>query len=77
VDESAPVQPVGEAPAIEEPTPVDPEKDPNAGPDSELAAKPAEAFTMKDDADYKLTAKELNMVASAVGFDLKKKRRKS
>lgn len=77
VDESAPVQPVGEAPAIEEPTPVDPEKDPNAGPDSELAAKPAEAFTMKDDADYKLTAKELNMVASAVGFDLKKKRRKN
>jgi lambda family phage portal protein len=77
VDESAPVQPVEEAPAIEEPTPVNPEKDPNAGPDSELAAKPAEAFTMKDDADYKLSAKELNMVASAVGFNLKKKRRKS
>jgi lambda family phage portal protein len=76
VDESAPVQPVEEAPAIEEPTPVNPEKDPNAGPDSELAAKPAEAFTMKDDADYKLTAKELNMVASAVGFDLKKKKKK-
>jgi lambda family phage portal protein len=77
VDESAPVQPVEEAPAIEEPTPVNPEKDPNAGPDSELAAKPVEAFTMKDDADYKLSSKELDMVASAVGFDLKKKRRKN
>jgi hypothetical protein len=74
---TAPVQPVEEAPAIEEPTPVDPEKDPNAGPDSELAAKPVEAFTMKDDADYKLSSKELDMVASAVGFDLKKKRRKN
>jgi lambda family phage portal protein len=62
---------------IEEPTPVDPEKDPNAGPDTELAAKPVEAFTMKDDADYKLSSKELDMVASAVGFDLKKKRRKN
>lgn len=126
VDEEAPVQPVAEAPAIEEPTPVDPEKDPNAGPDSELAAKveldlptrnagetddkfmarcmgnptmvaefpendqrsavcmrqmelsakPAEAFTMRDDADYKLSSKELDMVASAVGFDLKKKEEK-
>ena len=126
VDEEAPVQPVAEAPAIEEPTPVDPEKDPNAGPDAELAAKveldlptrnpgetddkfmarcmgnptmvaefpendqrsavcmrqmelsakPAEAFTMRDDADYKLSSKELDMVASAVGFDLKKKEEK-
>ena len=126
VDEEAPVQPVAEAPAIEEPTPVDPEKDPNAGPDAELAAKveldlptrnpgetddkfmarcmgnptmvaefpendqrsavcmrqmelsakPAEAFTMRDDADYKLSSKELDMVASAVGFDLKKKEKK-
>jgi lambda family phage portal protein len=50
---SQPEEPVGEAPAIEEPTPVDPEKDPNAGPDSELAAKPVEAFTMKDDAPNK------------------------
>ena len=126
VDEEAPVQPVAEAPAIEEPTPVNPEKDPNAGPDAELAAKveldlptrnagetddkfmarcmgnptmvaefpendqrsavcmrqmelsakPAEAFTMRDDADYKLSSKELDMVASAVGFDLKKKEEK-
>jgi hypothetical protein len=74
---SQPEEPVGEAPAIKEPTPVDPEKDPNAGPDSELAAKPVEAFTMRDDADYKLSSKELDMVASAVGFDLKKKRRKN
>ncbi len=42
----------------------------------ELSAKPAESFTMKDDADYKLSSKELDMVASAVGFDLKKKEEK-
>ena len=42
----------------------------------ELSANPAEAFIMKDDADYKLSSKELDMVASAVGFDLKKKEEK-
>ena len=42
----------------------------------ELSAKPAEAFIMKDDADYKLSSKELDMVASAVGFNLKKKEEK-
>lgn len=124
VDESAPVQPVAEAPAINEPTPVNPEKDPNAGPDAELSAKieldlptkntgenddqfmarcmgnptmvkefpqndqraavcaaqmklaPAkatESFTMKDDPDFSLSAKELDMVAKAVGLDVKKK----
>ena len=123
VDESASVQPVEEAPAIEEPTPVDPEKDPNAGPDAELAAKieldlptrnagetddkfmarcmgnptmvaefpendqrsavcmrqmelsakPAESFTMRDDPDYKLSDKELDMVANAIGLKKKEK----
>jgi len=37
-DVAAPVQAVKEAPAIDEPTPVNPEKDPNAGPDAELSA---------------------------------------
>jgi len=35
---SAPVEPVAETPAVDEPTPVNPEKDPNAGPDAELSA---------------------------------------
>ena len=124
VDEEAPVQPVAEAPAIEEPTPVDPEKDPNAGPDAELAAKveldlptrnasetddkfmarcmgnptmvaefpendqrsavcmrqmelsakPAESFTMKDDPDYNLSDKELQMISDALGLKKKKKK---
>lgn len=123
VDEEAPVQPVAEAPAIEEPTPVDPEKDPNAGPDAELAAKveldlptrnagetddkfmarcmgtptmvaefpendqrsavcmrqmelsakPAESFTMKDDPDYNLSDKELQMISDALGLKKKEK----
>jgi hypothetical protein len=37
-DVAAPVEVVKEAPAIDEPTPVNPEKDPNAGPDAELSA---------------------------------------
>jgi len=37
-DVAAPVEAVKEAPAIDEPTPVNPEKDPNAGPDAELSA---------------------------------------
>jgi len=37
-DVAAPVEAVKEAPAINEPTPVNPEKDPNAGPDAELSA---------------------------------------
>lgn len=37
-DVAAPVEQVKEAPAINEPTPVNPEKDPNAGPDAELSA---------------------------------------
>jgi lambda family phage portal protein len=37
-DVAAPAEAVKEAPAIDEPTPVNPEKDPNAGPDAELSA---------------------------------------
>jgi hypothetical protein len=37
-DVAAPVEQVKEAPAINKPTPVNPEKDPNAGPDAELSA---------------------------------------
>jgi lambda family phage portal protein len=37
-DVAAPSEVVQEAPAIDEPTPVNPEKDPNAGPDAELSA---------------------------------------
>jgi hypothetical protein len=37
-DVAAPAEIVKEAPAIDEPTPVNPEKDPNAGPDAELSA---------------------------------------
>jgi len=37
-DVAAPVEAVKETPAINEPTPVNPEKDPNAGPDAELSA---------------------------------------
>jgi hypothetical protein len=78
----APQEPVAEAPAIDEPTPVNPEKDPNAGPDAELAAKPqesvkevlSESFTMRDDPDFNLSSKELDMVAKAVGLKDKKPR---
>jgi hypothetical protein len=78
---SAPEEPVAEAPAIDEPTPVNPEKDPNAGPDAELAAKPeepvkSESFTMKDDPDFILSAKELDMVAKAVGLKTQKAKKK-
>jgi hypothetical protein len=119
------VEVVKEAPAIDEPTPVNPEKDPNAGPDAELSArveldlptqnagetddkfmarcmgnptmvsefpendqraavcarqmklsaKPqTESFTMRDDPDFNLSAKELDMVAKAVGLKDKKPR---
>ena len=79
-DVAAPVEVVKEAPAIDEPTPVNPEKDPNAGPDAELAAKPeesvkevlSESFTMRDDPDFNLSSKELDMVAKAVGLKDKK-----
>jgi lambda family phage portal protein len=76
-DVAAPVEVVKEAPAIDEPTPVNPEKDPNAGPDAELSAKPEEAiksesFIMKDDPDFNLSSKELDMVAKAVGLKDKK-----
>lgn len=37
-DVAAPVEAVKEAPAVDEPTPVNPQKDPNAGPDAELSA---------------------------------------
>jgi hypothetical protein len=78
----APQEPVAEAPAIDEPTPINPEKDPNAGPDAELSAKPkeivkellSESFTMKDDPDFNLSSKELDMVAKAVGLKDKKPR---
>jgi len=124
---SAPQEPVAEAPAIDEPTPVNPEKDPNAGPDAELSAKveldlptqnagetddkfmarcmgnptmvsefpqndqrsavcvrqmklsakpQTESFTMRDDADFNLSAKELDMVAKAVGFKKQKTKAK-
>jgi len=128
-DVAAPVEVVKEAPAIDEPTPVNPEKDPNAGPDAELSAVvklnmpdpkigeneeafmdrcmtetsmikeypdqdkrqvacklrfssktdlspklKTEAFTMKDDTDFNLSAKELDMVAKAVGLKDKKPR---
>jgi hypothetical protein len=121
----APQEPVAEAPAIDEPTPINPEKDPNAGPDAELSAKveldlptqeagetddkfmnrcmgnptmvsefpendqraavcarqmklsakpQTESFTMKDDPDFNLSSKELDMVAKAVGLKDKKPR---
>jgi lambda family phage portal protein len=80
---SAPQEPEAVAPAIDEPTPVNPEKDPNAGPSAELSAKIqesiksinqvlSESFTMKDDPDFNLSAKELDMVAKAVGLKDKK-----
>jgi len=127
-DVAAPVEAVKEAPAIDEPTPVNPEKDPNAGPDAELSAvvelnmpdptpgedesafmdrcmtetsmikeypdqdkrkgacklrftsktdTRTEAFTMRDDPDFNLSAKELDMVAKAVGLkDQKTKAKK-
>jgi lambda family phage portal protein len=127
-DVAAPAEQVKEAPAINEPTPVNPEKDPNAGPDAELSAvvelnmpdptpgenesafmdrcmtetsmikeypdqdkrqtacklrfttktdTRTEAFTMKDDPDFSLSAKELDMVAKAVGLkDQKPKAKK-
>jgi hypothetical protein len=82
----APQEPVAEAPAIDEPTPVNPEKDPNAGPDAELSANGpetvkeleqeikvlSESFTMRDDPDFNLSSKELDMVAKAVGLKDKK-----
>jgi hypothetical protein len=76
------VEVVKEALPIDEPTPVNPEKDPNAGPDAELSAKPketvkevlSESFTMKDDPDFNLSSKELDMVAKAVGLKDKKPR---
>lgn len=85
-DVAAPVEVVEEAPAIDEPTPVNPEKDPNAGPDAELSANGpetvkeleqeikvlSESFTMKDDPDFNLSSKELDMVAKAVGLKDKK-----
>jgi capsid protein len=76
-DVAAPVEVIKEAPAIDEPTPVNPKKDPNAGPDAELSAKPEEAiksesFIMKDDPDFNLSSKELDMVAKAVGLKDKK-----
>ena len=126
-DVSAPAEAVKEAPAIDEPTPVNPEKDPNAGPDAELSSVvklnmpdpkigeneetfmdrcmtetsmikeypdqdkrqvacklrfssktdlspklKTEAFTMKDDPDFNLSSKELDMVAKAVGLKDKK-----
>ncbi|NCX93126.1 MAG: hypothetical protein EBX40_00405 [Gammaproteobacteria bacterium] len=124
-DVAAPVEVVKEAPAIDEPTPVNPEKDPNAGPDAELSAKveldlptqnagetddkfmarcmgnptmvsefpendqraavcarqmklsakpQTESFTMKDDPDFNLSSKELDMVVKAVGLKDKKSR---
>jgi lambda family phage portal protein len=127
-DVAAPVEQVKEAPAINEPTPVNPEKDPNAGPDAELSAvvelnmpdptpgenesafmdrcmtetsmikeypnqdkrqtacklrfttktdTRTEAFIMRDDPDFSLSAKELDMVAKAVGLkDQKPKAKK-
>jgi lambda family phage portal protein len=127
-DVAAPAEQVKEAPAINEPTPVNPEKDPNAGPDAELSAvvelnmpdptpgenesafmdrcmtetsmikeypdqdkrqtacklrfttktdTRTEAFTMRDDPDFSLSAKELDMVAKAVGLkDQKPKAKK-
>jgi len=41
-----------------------------------LSAKPqTESFTMKDDPDFNLSAKELDMVAKAVGLGVKKKKK--
>ena len=123
VDEAEPVQPVDEAPAVDEEA-TEEVKDPNAGPDTELSAKveldlptqnagetddkfmarcmgnptmvsefpendqrsavcvrqmklsakpQAESFTMRDDPDYKLSDKELDMVAKAIGLKKKEK----
>jgi lambda family phage portal protein len=83
VDEAAPVQPVDEAPAVDEEA-TEEVKDPNAGPSTEMSAKIqesiksinqvlSESFTMKDDPDYKLSDKELDMVAKAIGLKKKEK----
>ena len=41
-----------------------------------LSAKPqTESFTMKDDPDFNLSAKEFDMVAKAVGLGVKKKKK--
>ena len=83
VDEAAPVQPVDEAPAVDEEA-TEEIKDPNAGPSTEMSAKIqesiksinqvlSESFTMKDDPDFNLSAKELDMVANALGLKKKEK----
>ena len=71
VDETAPVQPVDEAPAVDEEA-TEEVKDPNA-PDSSELTKKSESFIMKDDPDYKLSDKELDMVANAIGLKKKEK----
>ena len=71
VDEAAPVQPVDEAPAVDEEA-TEEVKDPNA-PDASELTKQSESFTMKDDPDYKLSDKELDMVANAIGLKKKEK----
>jgi lambda family phage portal protein len=86
VDEAAPVQPVDEAPAVDEEA-TEEIKDPNAGPNTELSAKGpetvkeleqemkvlSESFTMKDDPDYNLSDKELQMISDALGLKKKEK----
>ena len=72
VDEAAPVQPVDEAPAVDEEA-TEEVKDPNA-PDSSELTKKSESFIMKDDPDYNLSDKELQMISDALG--LKKKEEK-
>jgi hypothetical protein len=71
VDEAAPVQPVDEAPAVDEEA-TEEVKDPNA-PDASELTKQSESFIMRDDPDYKLSDKELDMVAKAIGLKKKEK----
>ena len=71
VDEAAPVQPVDEAPAVDEEA-TEEVKDPNA-PDSSELTKKSESFIMKDDPDYNLSDKELQMISDALGLKKKEK----
>ena len=71
VDEAAPVQPVDEAPAVDEEA-TEEIKDPNA-PDSSELTKKSESFIMKDDPDYNLSDKELQMISDALGLKKKEK----
>lgn len=71
VDEAEPVQPVDEAPAVDEQA-TEEIKDPYA-PDASELTKKSESFIMKDDPDYNLSDKELEMISNALGLKKKEK----